>query len=220
MRASTTYQDGGNKATKIAIVTALHIGVALALLSMKISTPPAPPLILDPYTPPATPVNPPEIVEVDTTTKKMEPTIYVPEPYVLPPTTPPETPIAKVLPPGPPPVIDPDAGRKAGDTEGTAKVGAKTASVYTPTLVNAGDCARPDYPARAVRNGDQGTVTLALLIGADGKVADYKIKNTSGFKDLDRAAVSALSMCKFKPASSNGVAEPAWGQLAYVWSLD
>ena len=35
-----------------------------------------------------------------------------------------------------------------------------------------GECARPDYPASAARAGESGTVSLALLIGANGKVAD------------------------------------------------
>ena len=104
---------------------------------------------------------------------------------------------------------------------GTAQVVAevKKEKVYMAALANAGDCVRPDYPARAARNGDTGTVSLALLIGVDGKVTDARVKQTSGFKELDRAAISALSMCKFKPATTNGVAEPAWGQIAYVWSL-
>ncbi|MES2316737.1 MAG: TonB family protein [Pseudomonadota bacterium] len=219
MRASTTYQDGGSKATKIAIVTALHVGVALALINMKMTAPPPTVVMADPVYQPLPPVKKIEKVEVDTSTKKVEPKIWIPEPPVIPTSTPPDTVVAKVLPPGPVPTGDP-VGKDTGIVEGPAKMVATKPSVYTPALANAGDCARPDYPARAVRNGDSGTVTLALLIGVDGKVADYKIKNSSGFKDLDRAAASALSLCKFKPAATNGVAEPAWGQIAYVWSLD
>jgi protein TonB len=46
------------------------------------------------------------------------------------------------------------------------------------------------------------------------------VQKSSGSHDLDRAAVSALSLCKFKPAMNGGVAEPAWGQIAYVWTLE
>ena len=70
------------------------------------------------------------------------------------------------------------------------------------------------------RNGDAGTVGLALLIAPDGHVADSKVTSTSGFRELDRAAMAALSLCKFKPATTNGVPESAWGKIAYVWTLE
>jgi protein TonB len=37
---------------------------------------------------------------------------------------------------------------------------------------------------------------------------------------LDRAALDALSLCKFKPATSNGSPEAGWAQIAYDWKLD
>jgi hypothetical protein len=36
----------------------------------------------------------------------------------------------------------------------------------------------------------------------------------------DRAAVNALSMCKFQPAMHGGAAEAGWAQLACVWTLE
>ena len=69
-------------------------------------------------------------------------------------------------------------------------------------------------------NGDTGTVTLALLVGADGRVQDARIESSSGSRDLDRAAVNALSTCTFQPAMHGGVAEAGWAKLAYVWTLE
>ena len=221
MRASTTYQNGGSKVTKIAIVTALHLAVALGLMNMKAFKPKAPAFFPEPITQRTEKVPPVKPETADTDTKKLAPPeIFVPktivdvEKPVLP-----DTPIAKALPPGP--AVDPGktgGGTPDGTGTGAGKVIAAIPKPYTPAT--AGDCARPDYPARAARNGDMGTVTLALLIGSDGKVAEAKVSRTSGFKDLDRAAISALSMCKFKPAMNNGVPESAWGQIAYVWSLE
>jgi protein TonB len=37
---------------------------------------------------------------------------------------------------------------------------------------------------------------------------------------LDRAAVAGLSLCKFKPASTDGIAEKAWAKMQYTWSID
>jgi protein TonB len=218
MRASTTYLNGGSKITKIAIVTALHLAVALALINMKAFKPAPPPFFPGVITPPTVVEPPPPPDVTDNTPKKVEPTLFKPETEIVVEQKPLEpAPYAKPLPPGP--VAEPEK-TVAGKPDGAVakpvdKIAAKP---YNPASV--GDCARPDYPARAARNGDSGTVTLALLIGADGKVADAKVNRSSGFKDLDRAAVSALSLCKFKPATNNGVPESAWGQIAYVWSLE
>lgn len=217
MRASNTYNGGGSKATKIAIVTALHIGVALAFINMKVVGPSAPPVVVPPITRP-TPETPPEPtpVDVDTTTEKFEPTIFVPKTDIettLPP--PVDVPFAKELPSGPLPDVTGGPGEKGG---GGTLPAAKP--VHIGARADARDCVRPDYPAKAARNGDTGTVSLALLIGVNGKVSDAKVERSSGFKELDRAAVAALSMCTFKPATTDGVPEPAWSKMAYVWSLD
>ena len=94
------------------------------------------------------------------------------------------------------------------------------AQMRTAVLADAKACALPDYPARAAREGISGTTMLALLVGTDGRVSSSRIERSSGSRDLDRAAVNALSLCRFKPATSNGVPEAAWAQLAYVWTLD
>jgi TonB family protein len=42
-----------------------------------------------------------------------------------------------------------------------------------------------DYPAEAIRNGEQGSVEVSLTVGADGKVADCIVKQSSGSPSLD-----------------------------------
>jgi protein TonB len=51
-------------------------------------------------------------------------------------------------------------------------------------------------------------------------VTSSRIQHSSGYRDLDKAAVNALSMCQFKPAMNNGTPEAGWAQLAYVWTLE
>jgi protein TonB len=92
--------------------------------------------------------------------------------------------------------------------------------MHTAVFADAKGCALPAYPSSAARNGETGTTLLALLVGADGRVSSARVQHTSGYRDLDRAAIQALSLCKFKPATSNGVPEAGWAQLAYVWTLD
>jgi len=223
MHAAQYTTANGSKITKIAIVGLFHVGLALAIMGIKgppkdnFASPP-PVVIIDEI---PVPVEPEPVEPPDLSTEKFQPSEIVV----------PSLPI-EVTPPATPPVMHtvgienalPSDGTIQGSTTGqgekVAPLPVEAKKVFSVALANASDCARPDYPARAARNGDVGTVQLALLIGVDGKVAEAKVQKSSGSRELDRAAVSALSLCKFKPATTNGVAEPAWGQIAYVWTLD
>lgn len=81
-------------------------------------------------------------------------------------------------------------------------------------------CAKPEWPKASLRNEETGTVTLSFLIGVDGRVTDSKVLKSSGFRDLDKAAVSGISKCKFKPGLTDGKPEQAWMQMQYVWILE
>ncbi|MES2298693.1 MAG: energy transducer TonB [Pseudomonadota bacterium] len=111
-----------------------------------------------------------------------------------------------------------------GDPQVDAPPGPAIATVVSPPAANnavlSDGCATPEYPKAAIRNAESGTVTLSLLVGADGRVSDARIAKSSGFSDLDRAARSALSLCKFRPAMVNGVATSGWTSLDYVWTLN
>lgn len=96
----------------------------------------------------------------------------------------------------------------------------KAAPVNVAAVIDAASCAKPAYPAAALRNGDEGTVTLAFLVGKDGRVASAKVEHTSGNRDLDRAALQGLSMCAFKPGTIDGVAQESWARMQYAWRLD
>ena len=81
-------------------------------------------------------------------------------------------------------------------------------------------CAKPEWPKASLRNEETGTVTLSFLIGEDGRVADSKILKSSGFRDLDKAAVTGISKCRFKPGMNDGKPEKAWMSMQYVWTLE
>jgi protein TonB len=221
MHAAHSYNGSGSKITKIAIVTALHVGIALALISIKvIDKGPLPKPVDVVFTEDIQ-----KIIEPDPVKPNLETPKTVIDKIVVPQVDfdikPPEVrDVVRAEPPGPGKTDEGERGLPPGPGGGTKVDVAPPADKFTVALANASDCVRPDYPARSVRNGDSGTVNLALLIGVDGRVTEAKVQKSSGHRELDRAAVDALSMCKFKPATRNGVAQPAWGQLAYVWSLD
>ena len=104
--------------------------------------------------------------------------------------------------------------------EAPATPSANPGQMRTAVFADASGCALPAYPPAAAREGVTGTSTLALLVGTDGRVSSARIEHSSGSRVLDSAALNALSLCKFKPATNNGVPEAGWAKLAFVWTLD
>ena len=69
-----------------------------------------------------------------------------------------------------------------------------------PASLDAKNC-KAEYPKASLINEEQGDVTMSFLVAADGSVVESKVDKSSGYKNLDRAAVKALSACKFKPGT-------------------
>ncbi|HEX2531007.1 MAG TPA: energy transducer TonB [Burkholderiaceae bacterium] len=89
-----------------------------------------------------------------------------------------------------------------------------------PPVVDARACDKPPYPRNALRNGHEGMVTLQFLIGIDGHVVDAKVEKSSGHRELDRAAVAGLSLCRFRPGTVDGKPEQSWTKMQYVWKIE
>lgn len=87
-----------------------------------------------------------------------------------------------------------------------------------PASFDAKNC-RAEYPKASLMNEEEGAVTLSFLVSADGHVVESKIDKTSGFKNLDKAAVKSLSACKFKPGTKDGAPAQTWTKVDYVWKL-
>jgi len=60
----------------------------------------------------------------------------------------------------------------------------------------------PAYPEVARRRGQEGTVTLEVLVLADGRVGEMDLVASSGYRSLDKAALKAVRRWQFKPATS------------------
>ncbi|MDB5917588.1 MAG: transporter substrate-binding protein [Massilia sp.] len=221
MHLSHLSKNGGNKATKLAVVAGVHLAVgALFVHSLnsrhfqmpKIAeelvvmfTPEAPPPLPPPEPPQPMPhTAPPQIVAPPIEVQVQQPA----PPSVV------TTAVALDPPPQPPTATPQEAPRPATPPS------SNTGVMRTAVLADAKACVTPAYPPRAARNGESGTVTLALLVGSDGRVAGSRVQTSSGSRELDKAAVAALSTCQFKPATNGGVAEQAWAQIAYVWTLE
>ncbi|MEJ7806900.1 MAG: energy transducer TonB [Telluria sp.] len=79
---------------------------------------------------------------------------------------------------------------------------------------------KAEYPKASLMNEEQGTVSMSFLISPDGTVVESKLEKTSGFKNLDKAALKSLSACKFKPGTKDGAPAQTWAKVDYAWKLD
>lgn len=68
-----------------------------------------------------------------------------------------------------------------------------------------------DYPSAALREGRQGSTSLRLTVGVDGRVIDCQVTASSGHVDLDEAACANITRrARFTPAT-DGTGKPAVG---------
>lgn len=88
-----------------------------------------------------------------------------------------------------------------------------------PAAFDASKC-KVEYPKASLMNEEQGTTSMSFLVNADGSVADSKLDKSSGFKNLDKAAIKGISACKFKPGTKDGAPAQTWTKIDYAWKLD
>lgn len=215
-------KDPGKNFTGIAVVVILHALVAWGIVSglgtrmvtkmaeavetkiIEEVAPPPPPEAPPPPPPPEMKAPPPPFIPPVEVNVQQPPPVQntISNATSVKPTT---TDLAPPAPPAPP------APAPVAKAAGPSRVAA---------VADFSTCAKPEWPKASLRNEETGTVTLSFLIGTDGRVADSKIVKSSGFRDLDKAAVSGISKCRFKPGMTDGKPEQAWMQMQYVWTLE
>ncbi|MFL6657531.1 MAG: energy transducer TonB [Massilia sp.] len=99
-----------------------------------------------------------------------------------------------------------------------AAVGSTAFAADVPAVFDAKNC-KAEYPKASLMNEEQGMVSMMFLVSGEGKVVESKLEKTSGFKNLDKAAMSAISACKFKPGSKDGKPDSTWTKVEYNWTL-
>lgn len=78
---------------------------------------------------------------------------------------------------------------------------------------------KPDYPKGARQRGEEGDVALELAIDAGGRVEAVAVAASSGFPELDAAAVRAAGKARFIPAKSGRVAVPSAARITVNFRL-
>lgn len=105
-----------------------------------------------------------------------------------------------------------------------AAVSTSTAPEPTPVIPPSSDSPQlhnpaPAYPTMSRKLREQGTVTLRLLVKANGCVESVSVKQSSGFKRLDDAALRSVRRWRFIPATQAGLAVDYWYELPVEFSL-
>lgn len=78
---------------------------------------------------------------------------------------------------------------------------------------------KPKYPRGARRRGEEGMVKLSVGVDVFGAVSGVSITLSSGFKELDEAAVKAVKKALFTPASADGRSVDSTVALTFVFKL-
>ena len=78
---------------------------------------------------------------------------------------------------------------------------------------------RPSYPIGARRRGEEGTVILDVNVDADGRAERVTLVSSSGFPELDRAAVRAAEQARFKPATRDRQPFASAARLTLIFRL-
>lgn len=119
------------------------------------------------------------------------------------------------VPPDPTPVHESLFTNPGTGTDGVKPVNHTSTSVKVDY-----EACKPAYPKQARLAGEEGTVRLKFDVGIDGRLAAANVVKSSGFSDLDRAALNALSSCTFKSATQDGAPIRSSLVTDYVWSLE
>lgn len=92
-----------------------------------------------------------------------------------------------------------------GEKTGSASVGASANTFVGPSAsADYLNNPYPKYPKLSLRRKEVGTVWLTLTVTAEGFAKDVRVKETSGYARLDKAALEAVKRWRFRPARRSG----------------
>lgn len=115
---------------------------------------------------------------------------------------------------GPKVIDDFDPSRTGGSAEPQPQIVAVRQDPRNPL-------SRPPYSARMIREGNQGNIDLEIYVLANGRVGDARVIKSTGFEELDRAALAeAKRNWRLLPATRDGVAIPQWHRLRVTFKLN
>ena len=79
---------------------------------------------------------------------------------------------------------------------------------------------KPEYPPFSIRRGEEGRVTLRVLVDAKGQPIQVEVQKTSGSSRLDEAARKAVLRVMFKPHIEDGRAISVYAIVPIDFNLN
>lgn len=184
-------QRSGPNWLAIAIIVGLHVIALVALVKLDIISVQKPKVvnlkvfdIAELAPPPMEQPKPEKVVE------KVEPVVVTPVSIVQTLAPPPPPIQVTTTPPPPMPVVAPASPKAAP---------APTQAASTDLIEHRISGKAPGYPYESRRNKEQGTVSLRVIIGTDGRIVQISIAKSSGFDRLDKAALNAVKDWRWEP---------------------
>ena len=90
---------------------------------------------------------------------------------------------------------------------------AALASDTKPHVDASGANMMPAYPATALPTREEGATVVSALVQTDGTVKEVRLRQSSGYADLDTAAANAVNGWKFVPGTKDGQPVDAWTSI-------
>jgi TonB family protein len=84
----------------------------------------------------------------------------------------------------------------------------------TPTI-RATHRVQPSYPSASASAGEQGYVVLGVLVDERGAVSEVELVQSSGYRELDEAALHAIRQWTFAVEAKMPQANPTWTKIAF-----
>ena len=121
------------------------------------------------------------------------------------------------------------SGNKAWQSRLACILAAALAMAAVPALAAPGDMpprvdpaspnVQPPYPDGAQVNGEEGDIALSVEVSSRGKVRNVRVTRSSGFVDLDNAAIGGVMGWHFLPAIKDGDTATEWTTVNIVYRL-
>jgi len=223
--AYADQQMSSNRIIAIVLVALIHVAVGYLLVTglavsafrevvervttVDIDEPPPPeeepppPPEPQPESSPPPIVAPPPPVNVSVNPPPIRTQVEIPPPAPVRVRVPPPAPIATVAPPPPPPP-PPSQARGASRRNGGS---------WAARIQN-------NYPSRALRQEEEGTVRMSITVGANGRVAACSVTGSSGSSTLDDAACKGMQRyARYDPAlnaAGNPISSTLTEAIRYV----
>lgn len=78
----------------------------------------------------------------------------------------------------------------------------------------------PKYPMQARRRHMEGLVVLTVHVNEDGRVAEARVKTSSGYELLDDSALETVRLWRFEPSRQDGSAAASWTDVRINFHLN